>query len=73
MVNANGVAEIDSVQYLEKCILGHVIIAKIMTLFRNAGEQITFRAEFKNYKGAVIGFHYLDERDHVWMMAGRMM
>ena len=65
--------ELDSVQYLKKCILGHEIITKVMALFRDAGEEITFRTEFKDYIGTVVGIHYLDERDHIRVMAGRMM
>ena len=61
MIDANGVAELDGVQYLEKCTFGHEIIAEVMALFRDAGEQIPFRTELEDYKGAVKGIHYLDE------------
>ena len=73
VIDANGVTEVNSVQNLEKSIFGHEIIAQVMALFRDAGEQITFRAEFEDHKGTVTGIHYLNERDHVRMMAGRMV
>lgn len=73
MVDANGMAEFDGVQYLKKCVFGQEIIAQVVALFRDTGEQITFRAELEHYKCAIIRIHNLDERDHIWMMAGRMM
>lgn len=73
VIYANGMTELDSVQYLKERIFGHEIITKVMALFRDAGEQITFRTEFKDYIGTVVGIHYLDERDHIRVMAGRMM
>ena len=73
MIDANGMAEFNGVQNLEKSTLGHQVIAEILSFFSDAGKQITFRAKLKDYKGTVEGVHYLDKRNHIWMMAGRMV
>ena len=73
VIDANGMAELDGVQYLEERVFGHEVVAEIMTLFRDAGEQVPFRAKLEYYKCAVEGIHYLDKRDHIEMVAGRMM
>ena len=54
VIYANGMAKIDSVQYLKKRVFGHEIVSKVVAFFRDTGEQIAFWAELKYHKSAVI-------------------
>lgn len=66
-------AELYGVQNLEKCTLDHGIVAYVLALLGDVGEQITFRAVFDDNVGTVWGIHDLDQRDNIGMSAGLMV
>ena len=73
MVYPYRMAEVDRIQNLEERMFGHGVIVKILTFFRDAREEITFRAELKDHKCTVVGRHYLNHGHHIGVMAGLMV
>jgi hypothetical protein len=53
MVNSNGMAKANSVQNLQKSMLGQRIVANEAPSFRNVREQVAFRTKLDDHKGAV--------------------
>lgn len=73
MVDSNRMAEVHGIQNLQEGTFGHEVITQIMAALRDIGKEITFGAEFEDYKGAVIGIHDLDQGDDIGMVARFMM
>ena len=53
MIDANGMAEGDSIQNLQECSFGQKIITNESVLFGNIGEEVTIRTEFDHHESAI--------------------
>jgi hypothetical protein len=60
VVDSNRVAVFHGIQDLKESTLGQSIVAYILALLGDVGEQITFRAVLDDDVGAVNGVHDLD-------------
>jgi len=69
VVDSNGMAVLHGIQDLEESPFRKCIIACVLALLSDVGEQITFWAVLHNDIGAVRGIHDSDKRNHIWVCA----
>lgn len=70
VVDPDGMAKLNSIQKLEKDVLGKLIVSNEAAALGNVAEKITFGAVLNHDKCAVGTVQYAHERDHIGMMAG---
>lgn len=73
MIDPDGMTEVDRIQDLEKHALDQGVVADVVALLGDAGEQITFGAKLNDHVGAVDGIHDADQGNHVGVLAGQVV
>jgi hypothetical protein len=70
VVDSNGVAVLNGIQDLEEGALDKIIIANVLALLGDVGEQVTFWAVLDYDIGAVWSIHDLDQRNYIGVSTG---
>lgn len=73
MIDSYGMAILNSIQELEKGVLGQSIITHEMALFGDVGEEIAFRAILHDNIRAFWAIQNPFQGNHVGMLAGLVM
>ena len=73
VVNPNGMAVLDRVEYLEKCLLGEMIVSDEVAMFGDIGEQVAFWTVFDHNEGAIKAVEDADQGDHIGVLTCPVM
>jgi hypothetical protein len=71
--DSNGVTELNSVEYLQECLLGEMIVSNKVAMLGDVGEQVAFRTELEDDECTVGAVENTDEGNHVGMLTCPMV